>query len=66
VGSLSELGSAAKMVSLCSSDKNSFWVGSVLEAMVVNTVLAAHNSLALWLLVVYKHLIPVNVALFLQ
>ncbi|XP_009338388.1 nucleolin-like [Pyrus x bretschneideri] len=35
---------------LCASEKKGMWLGSFLEAMVVNTVLAAPNSLALLLL----------------
>ncbi|XP_009363934.2 pheromone-processing carboxypeptidase KEX1 [Pyrus x bretschneideri] len=34
----------------CATEKKGIWVGSLLEAMVVDTVVAAHNSLALLLL----------------
>ncbi|KAM5548055.1 phosphopantothenoylcysteine decarboxylase subunit VHS3 [Rosa sericea] len=50
------------MVALCSSERNSFWVGSVLEAMVVNTVLSAHNSLALLLLATGSLMNDINVS----
>lgn len=57
-----ELLFAATKMGLYASEKKSMWEGSLLEAMLVNTVLVAHNSLALLLLATGSVINDINMA----